>query len=146
MSTTSTKFLFQLADAVDVFDNDKFLKGNFQIIEQQIYSKSEVDGLIVSGSNANGSYVKFPDGTLICSASVSAIAGTGVRNTGVITYPVLFTAQPFTTIQHYSLASTFANWYIYNNASNGFTLYHQGLSSADLTGTSFKYIAIGKWK
>lgn len=146
MATTSTKFLFQLADGVDTFDNDKFIKGNFQIIEGQIYSKAEVDGLIVNGSNANGSYVKFPDGTMICWNSISAVAGTGVQNTGVKTYPITFASAPFTMVQHYSQASVFANWYVYNNAINGFTLYHQGLSGVDLTGTSFKYIAIGKWK
>jgi hypothetical protein len=146
MSSVSTKFLFQLADATDVFDNDKFLKGNWQQIEQLIYSKTEVDGLISSGSNSNGSYVKYPDGTMICWNSISAVAGTGIQNTGVKTYPITFTAAPFTMVQHYSQASVFANWYVYNNAINGFTLYHQGLSGVDLTGTSFKYIAIGKWK
>lgn len=146
MSSVSTKFLFQLADATDVFDNDKFLKGNFQIIENQIYSKSEVDGLIVSGSNANGSYVKYPDGTMICWASIAATAGTSVQNSGVKTYPVTFTATPYTFVQHQSLAGVFANYYVYGNAINGFTLYHIGRSSEDLSGTSFKYLAIGKWK
>jgi hypothetical protein len=113
------------------------------------YGITDVDNTnygIVAGSNANGSYVQYPDGTMICWASIAAVAGTTIENTGILTYPVTFIAQPYTTIQHYSLAGKFANWYIYNNATNGFTLYHQGLAGVDLSTTSFRWIAIGKWK
>jgi hypothetical protein len=113
------------------------------------YGITDVDNTnygIVAGSNANGSYIQYPDGTMICWASIAAVAGTTIENTGVLTYPVTFVAQPYTTVQHYSLAGKFANWYIYNNATNGFTLYHQGLAGVDLSTTSFRWIAIGKWK
>jgi hypothetical protein len=90
VSTISTKFQFQLADPTDVFDNDKFLKGNFQQIENLIYSKTEVDGLIVTGSNVNGNYVKFPDGTLIqwfhITFSANGIAWGAVANAGTTYY------------------------------------------------------------
>jgi hypothetical protein len=43
MSTQTTKYQFQLADGTDTFDNDKFLKGNFQKVEDNTYSKKEVD-------------------------------------------------------------------------------------------------------
>lgn len=110
---------------------------------------TELGGIDTSGSNTNGSYIKYADGTMICWASIAATAGTSLQNTGLLTYPVTFTAAPYTTVQHYSLSGKFANWYIYNNASNGFTLYHQGVGGSptiDLTGTSFRWIAIGKWK
>jgi hypothetical protein len=106
----------------------------------------EIGAANVSGSNSNGSYIKFDDGTLICWASLAAIAGASFQNTGILTYPITFTGAPYTTVQHYSLAGKFANWYIYNNATNGFTLYHQGLGGVDLNGTSFRWIAIGRWK
>jgi hypothetical protein len=81
LSTVSTKFQFQLADPTDVFDNDKFLKGNFQQIENLIYSKTEVDGLITTGSNSNGNYVKFPDGTMIQYFHVTYLANAIVWST-----------------------------------------------------------------
>jgi hypothetical protein len=146
LSTTSTKFTFKLADPTDTFDNDLYLKGNFNLIESLIYSKTEVNALTTYGSNANGNYIKFDNGVMISYASVSAQAGAGVQNTGVITYPVVFTAAPYVSVQHNSSAAIFASWYVYNNAINGFTLYHVGASNADLTGTSFRWIAIGRWK
>jgi hypothetical protein len=146
LSTTSTKFLFKLADPTDTFDNDVYLKGNFQIIENLIYSKTEVNALTTYGSNSNGSYIKFDNGVMIAYGSVSAVAGTTVQNTGVLLYPVIFNAAPYTIVQHNSLASKFANWYAYNGAIDGFTLYHQGVAAADLTGTSFRWVAIGRWK
>jgi hypothetical protein len=99
-----------------------------------------------SGSNTNGSWVKYYDGTMICYGSKSATAGTGVQNTGVLTYPITFTVAPYTTVEFYSLSGIFADHYIYNNATNGFTLYHIGRSSEDLSGKSFRWIAIGRWK
>jgi hypothetical protein len=146
LSTTSTKFTFKLADPTDTFDNDAYLKGNFNLIESLIYSKTEVNALTTYGSNANGNYIKFDNGVMIAYNSVSAQAGTSIQNTGIVTYPVVFTATPYIVAQHNSSASVFASWYIYNNAINGFTLYHVGRSNEDLTGTSFRWIAIGRWK
>jgi hypothetical protein len=146
LSTTSTKFLFKLADPTDTYDNDLYIKGNFQIIENLIYSKTEVNALTTYGSNANGSYIKFDNGIMIAYGTVSATAGTAAQNTGVLLYPVVFNATPYTVAQHNSLATKFANWYVYNGAADGFTLYHQGLASIDLTGTSFRWVAVGRWK
>jgi hypothetical protein len=146
LSTTSTKFLFKLADPTDTYDNDVYIKGNFQIIENLIYSKTEVNALTTYGSNANGSYIKFDNGVMIAYSSVSAVAGTTFQNTGVLLYPVVFSAAPYTVLQHNSLSGKFANWYVYNNAIDGFTLYHQGVSAVDLGGTSFRWISIGRWK
>ena len=43
MSTTSSKFGFTLPDGSDSFDKDKYLNGNFQKVEDLIYSKTEAD-------------------------------------------------------------------------------------------------------
>jgi hypothetical protein len=75
--------------------------------------------------------------------SVSAVAGTGTKSVAV-TFPIVFAATPVIFVQHWSLAGVFSNWYVYNGATNGFTLYHLGLSSVDLTGTSFRWFAVGQ--
>jgi hypothetical protein len=146
LSTLSTKFQFQLADPTDAFDNDKFIKGNFNLVESLVYNKTEIDAKAIYGSNANGSYIKFDNGVMISYASVAAVSGTGVKNTAVLTYPVTFISAPYTTIQHVSSAGVFASYYVYNNVTTGFTIYHVGASNIDLDGTSFKWIAIGRWK
>lgn len=47
-------------------------------------------GTIESGSNANGTYIKFPDGTMICNMQVQENRSTtGVRATAV-TFPATF--------------------------------------------------------
>lgn len=42
MSTSSPKFTFSLPDPNDVVDSDKFIKDNFNKVESQVYSKTEV--------------------------------------------------------------------------------------------------------
>ena len=98
------------------------------------------------GSLSNGEYLMHPDGTLICWKTISAIAGTGLQNTGIITFPMNFNGTPDVNVTHRSLAGKMANFYVYNPAINGFTLYHQGLANIDLSGTLFSYHAIGRWK
>lgn len=41
MSSLSTNFGFQLADGTDDFDNDKYIKGNFQQIDANVLKKSQ---------------------------------------------------------------------------------------------------------
>jgi hypothetical protein len=102
--------------------------------------------VVANGSNTNGSWVKFYNGIMICYGSVASAAGTDVKNTGVLTYPVAFTSAPYTMVTFYSLAGVFADYYIYNNASNGFTIYHIGRNAEDISGRSFRWMAIGAWK
>jgi hypothetical protein len=154
MSTTSTKFLFQLADPTDVFDNDKFLKGNFQIIENSVYTKTEIDGQIVKGSNSNGNYVKFPDGTMICyfDKTVTSNGGSYYSQDGV-PFPVAFIDTNVKVI-----ISGYNNFHGYtqNNCNSGFAtavsnsacrwglLFPAAVTSG--YNVSANMIAIGRWK
>jgi hypothetical protein len=140
----STNSDFQLAVAYDGTART-YIRGRHDT-DASWTAWNEIAVANVSGSNSNGSYIKFDDGTLICWASVAAVAGTATQNTGILTYPITFTTAPYTVVQHYSLSGKFADWYIYNNATNGFTIYHQGTSGADISGTSFRWQAIGRWK
>ena len=57
----------------DSADTKKITKANFKETMgiNNVYTKAEVDGLTTSGSNANGRWTKFSDGTLICVRTVS---------------------------------------------------------------------------
>ena len=116
------------------------------------YSQEYINGIIESGSNANGNYIKYVNGTMIC---------TGVKN---------FTGVNFTTqngsvyIPATSPTINFAQQFIENpvvtltafNRANG--VYESGLSTSlvaiwpfafsSITNVNYSihYIAIGRWK
>lgn len=101
---------------------------------------------ITSGSTSNGSYVKYPDGTMIAYNTVGGVAGTGLKTIATITYPVAFTAIPSVQVTHRSIAGKFANYYVLDPQINKFSLVHQGVNNVDLGDTIFTWTAIGKWK
>lgn len=114
-----------------------------------------------SGSNANGSYIKFSDGTMICTytfdlandANFSVSYGSIFYTTGGSKTWVF--PQPFLKI--YSVNGSlqlpggiggvgFSN---NNDLTTSVKFYPYSVSSYDFTGSSKKYvylIAIGKWK
>ncbi len=49
-----------------------------------------IDGLVVSGSNSNGSYIKFPDGTMECFAELTAAYAQINRLEATWTFPQNF--------------------------------------------------------
>lgn len=58
---------------------------------QNVVSPVSSGGIIERGSNANGEYVKFADGTMICTGTVIVAANT---YTSAWTFPVAFSATP----------------------------------------------------
>lgn len=61
--------------------------------------KEYVDGVVESGSNANGSYVKYADGTMICTKTIS---GTG-------TFSMWYSPIIFLDVSIGSLPETFTS-------------------------------------
>ena len=97
---------------------------------------------IISGSNANGNYTKFPDGTLMCWGETGVISS---ESSEVITWPIAFTAKPSV-----SACSLTRNSY---NVSFGSGGNNTGVTTT--TGTLYtesgatnvaSWIAIGRWK
>lgn len=130
------------------FNDDVIIKGHLVL-------KKDFNW-ITSGSNANGSWIKFGDGTMICwisanitcSSSVSNVfgstSGTTYYNTGAWTFPVEFVAAPTLCLTPgtnvnsarlvYSgtVSATTANWVAVTEVNNGQVRAH--------------LIAIGRWK
>jgi len=55
-------------------------------------------GIIETGSNSNGTWIKFSDGTMMCYGSFITAGNGGTDYTGYRTYPVTFTTKPDYTI------------------------------------------------
>lgn len=109
--------------------------------------------IIERGSNANGSYVKYADGTLICSlatfVSDQAIAtayGALFTGTRTWTFPHVFSSTPVASNQ--GKWGTGSSWNTSGGANTtGVTfIFLDNVSRAVGTNTYLNYIAIGRWK
>lgn len=122
---------------------------NLNKIENELASLDVIE----KGSNANGNYIKYANGLMICYNNVNltvditnSYEGEYYANTGDITFPVSFvTVVPsltVTLIQNTSLLK-------YNNTAlftNKFSGYISKLQSKSNVSVTLQYIAIGNWK
>ena len=109
-----------------------------------------VVGVVVdSGSNSNGRYMRFSDGTQICwhldgTGIATSNATTPIRwNARVFTFPAAFIATPAISPEIFRSTNSFAWSGIQEESSTGCALYI--LSPYSTTGF-IRYIAIGRWK
>ena len=120
--------------------------------DTETYSCNYVNGIVESGSNENGNWIKFVDGTMICNCSVTRnIANTNAWN-NLFVGDIQNIPFPQTFIELYTcnvdLYSTRNAWKMSNN-----------IPTVSGTGTMFSVspesftediqicvIAIGKWK
>lgn len=104
------------------------------------------------GSNNNGNYIKYSDGTLICYNTIymtksltSAFEGAYFEASGDINYPISFVSGPTITVtlqcQNALLSHTIVNSY-----ADRFGLYLWKTQSKANLNINVNYIAIGRWK
>lgn len=106
-------------------------------------------GVVESGSNSNGSYTKFADGTLIQegntgSITVPASAG-GYKD---VTFPINFYDTNYYVTQT-SLGGSYYSWVAEattNKTVSGFTCNCWNNTTASACTTEYSWIAIGRWK
>lgn len=106
--------------------------------------------VVERGSNANGEYVRFADGTQICSAST----GGGVF-LFTWTFPAAFSAEPHVSAHTHN--ANLASPFVVHNCQIGvptvssvgvrklYTTYLTPGSYLDATGESVMCVAIGRW-
>lgn len=110
---------------------------------------------VESGSNSNGSYVKYPDGTLICYKQVQ-ISGAAVNKAwgGVYespdtysfgSWPYAFTESPIMTLYPTLGHTVFVEKLTPTTTSVGSTWLWSPTSRSSAT-TTFSIMAIGRWK
>lgn len=126
--------------------------------EQKLYCDGtdivSAGDIVESGTNANGSYIKLSDGTLICrfvnravSVTTTTAAGSVFRDAGTaLTFPLAFlagTTPDVTPLSEY--VSGAIAWSAGQNVSNtGITVY--SLSYVNSAVAHPGYHAIGRWK
>jgi hypothetical protein len=111
-------------------------------------------GIMESGSNANGTYIKFPDGTMICNMQViESRSVTGVVTTS-ITFPATFaavTVPPWNNAGAYAtviatpistVPQTVTQVTVSGISTTSCTMYVNRSSS---TATAVALIAYGRW-
>ena len=103
--------------------------------------------IIERGSNANGEYIRWADGTQVCmdSATIVIPAGNVSYAQGYTTYPAAFITTPKVVVS--AARSEITNIVLYSTGSTDFAL-RITLNSAQDTAFNgnFYYIAIGPWK
>ena len=126
------------------------VSNTYSASQTDTYSCDYVNGIIESGSNTNGSYIKYADGTLICRGSAGPIttnAGTGADAT--ITLPYNFKDRWFdVTI---SIIDGQAYWgqiqfSLITLSGSQFKITTWNNSGGTNANQYFSYIAIGRWK
>lgn len=120
------------------------------------YSCDYINGIIESGSNENGNWIKYIDGTMVCSSEISREVNfvqsgnsyTG-ETTNTIAFPQDFIGKPLVAIntQHveeYYYCAVYG--VIINKTSITKIIFLRTSSPGSAVEIPFSYIAIGKWK
>lgn len=136
----------------------KLQNDNYLDVDSIVYEHTPISSLIVvdSGTNSKGSYIKFGDGTMICSGKVSYTANGNFtqdssiwfKNIGSYTFPAEFIEAPYINITLETELSTRRMW----SSCNGVT--KTGINNllavtywnASSGGGKMHIYAIGKWK
>lgn len=105
--------------------------------------------IVERGSNANGEYVKFADGTMICWGTVVGLAPSAavgqVFTSDVITatFPVAFASA--TSMAVSAGASVTTVWCNTNGTSASATSFRIFSPVSNATVYNVKYVAVGRW-
>ena len=132
--------------AINELDAEKF--GRNTILGTVSQSAGVPTGAVIErGSNANGEYVRFADGTQICTGAVPTTALAASTTTNVpVTYPAAFVGVY--TLSGYGTPDTSADFYGVAWCSNtaptvGAFVYRNGSTAQNII--SGRYMAVGRW-
>ena len=110
-----------------------------------ISSGNYINPIVASGSNVNGSYIEYIDGTMVEWGNTSIFTATfGIDTPQNIIYPIAFVSPPIVT--HDTVQSTVTGIFtesVNNNNNTGALIY---VKANNVTGnTSMYWTATGKW-
>lgn len=133
-------------------ENDKILRSeNIEYNNDTL--KNTLDKIVESGTNTNGTYVKYSNGTMICYNTVSHENVSITSAWGVFYESTLLSlgdyAKPFTSVPTLVLTSHFPNFvekYANDSETSPGGFYACKPKSASSENVRVSYIAIGKWK
>lgn len=148
--------LNNIEDGIEtLYENQTVVNDSYNASTDETYSCNYINNIIESGSNANGNYIKYADGTMICFGKKEL---TTARNT---TYGTLYVSpkinailypETFTTINSITLnaeAQGNSVWLLtadLGTEAQTPTFYITGATSSGSGTYYINYIAIGKWE
>ena len=148
----------------DVLENvDNKILDTYSTSSTDTYSCNYVNSVIESGSNSNGNYIKYADGTMICWHTIEgethanqtrygdgffyqqgSYSSTSPENSKSWAYPVQFVSTPTVNLNVSSSAYTMPSLgSISNSSAIGSCITPYAVASVTFT---WHFIAIGKWK
>lgn len=108
-------------------------------------------GIVFSGSNANGSFTKFADGTLICKftsstsvAMAGAVGNVWQSSSSVFTFPAIFTSPPSVTPTTTESVNSIC-WSTILGAISVSSVAIGAQAPISTATTKLGYIAVGRW-
>ena len=143
-----------LGQMIHGFEYDKSTLENLNVIgELQLNGKKIQDTIVESGSNTNGSYVKYSDGTMICFGKISGVSSLydyweqfkRTEEDIEIYFPATFKTSPYVTANGTNASGIFT---VLIGGTYATYFKFTGLKAKNNTGTSYEiyYQATGKWK
>lgn len=132
---------------------------SFRNDNQAIYSRAKMAGtwgsweaMMESGSNTNGRYIKYEDGTMICWGQIqrtinvtSGFDGVYYGNITYVSFPATFNIAPTMTINTYIGTGLYCSC-INSISVNGWAGYLWSPGSHSNVNATIHYVAIGRWK
>ena len=139
---------------IDFVNNGQPAINDTNLNQMQTNIENAINGIIESGSNANGNYIKYADGTLIqygnvtLTTSENRIAGglTYYSTATTINFPISFKDSSYSAFSNVLLANMnyFCNSYMASNDASSCNL--SFVSTANNETRVIHWMAIGKWK
>ena len=143
-----------LGEMIHGFEYDKSTLENLNVIgELQLNGKKIQDTIVESGSNTNGSWTKYSDGTMICSGKIDGVSSLydywgqfkRTEEDIEIYFPATFKSGPYVTANGTNASGIFAAL-----IGGTYTTHFKftGLKANNNNSTSYGiyYQATGKWK
>lgn len=116
--------------------------------DKNIVGDVTAGSVIATGSNANGTWVRFADGTQICHGHFGFSGSSWKPASPVIHYPLSFISKPAVTIQSMNDGSGYYTAAQVAMDTSAGSFYIRSSTGVADSGTSLDgdYIAIGRWK
>lgn len=157
----ANKYIINLPEKTAINDSDIVIVEDAEDTKRMTWSnlvkpiKDTVDNLLESGSNENGTYIRFSDGTMICEGTFELTGLTctialdygGYRSSGYnMSFPATFLPGTIPSVGGgFSNVNLMGKIYPGNNAGCIFAVQTINSFSTGVDVT-VKYIAIGRWK